>query len=90
MAVIEPTALAASYGPSLPAGAIPFAILAITIIFSAQSLLLITALQARGKTRPILGISLAARSSIQQPSAWEHDLSEQPQEPSAEHYSRSE
>ena len=60
LAVIAPTALEAVYGPSLAAGAIPFAILAITIIFSAQSLLLITTLQAVGKTRPILGISLAA------------------------------
>jgi O-antigen/teichoic acid export membrane protein len=60
LAVIAPTALEAVYGPSLLAGAIPFAILAITIIFSAQSLLLITTLQAIGKTKPILGISLAA------------------------------
>jgi len=47
-------------GPSLVTGAIPFAILAATIIFSAQSLLLITTLQAIGKTKSILGISLAA------------------------------
>jgi O-antigen/teichoic acid export membrane protein len=60
LAVIAPTALEAVYGPSLLAGAIPFAILAITIIFSAQSLLLITTLQAIGKTKPILGISVAA------------------------------
>jgi O-antigen/teichoic acid export membrane protein len=52
--------LEAVYGPSLVAGAVPFAILAVTIIFSAQSLLLITTLQAIGKTKPILGISLAA------------------------------
>jgi O-antigen/teichoic acid export membrane protein len=60
LAVIAPTALAAVYGPSLLAGALPFAILAITIFFSAQSLLLITTLQAIGKTKPILSISLAA------------------------------
>ena len=60
LALIAPTALEAVYGPSLLAGAIPFAILAITIIFSAQSFLLITTLQAIGKTKPILGISLAA------------------------------
>jgi O-antigen/teichoic acid export membrane protein len=60
LAVIAPTALEAVYGPALIPGAIPFAILAITIIFSAQSLLLITTLQAIGKTKPILGISLAA------------------------------
>jgi O-antigen/teichoic acid export membrane protein len=52
--------LEAVYGPSLVAGAVPFAILAVTIIFSAQSLLLMTTLQAIGKTKPILGISLAA------------------------------
>jgi len=60
LAVIAPTALEAVYGPSLVAVAVPFAILAVTIIFSAQSLLLITTLQAIGKTKPILGISLAA------------------------------
>src|SRR2546426_9331266 len=60
LAVIAPTALEAAYGPPLLAGAIPFAILAITIIFSAQSLLLITTLQAIGKTKPILWISLSA------------------------------
>jgi O-antigen/teichoic acid export membrane protein len=60
LAVIAPTALEAVYGPSLVAGAVPFAILAITIIFSAQSLLLITTLQAIGKTKPILEISVAA------------------------------
>jgi O-antigen/teichoic acid export membrane protein len=58
--VIAPTALEAVYGPSLLTGTIPFAILAITIIFSAQSLLLITTLQAVGKTKSILWISLAA------------------------------
>jgi len=60
LAVIAPTALEAVYGPSLVAGAVPFAILAVTIISSAQSLLLITTLRAIGKTKPILGISLAA------------------------------
>ncbi len=60
LAVVAPTALEAVYGPSLAAGAVPFAILAITIIFSAQSLLLITTLQAIAKTKPILGNSLAA------------------------------
>ena len=60
LAAISPTALEAVYGPSLVAGTLPFAVLAITIIFSAQSLLLITTLQAIGKTKPILGISLAA------------------------------
>jgi len=59
LAVIAPTALVAVF-PSLASGTIPFAILAITIIFSAQALLLITTLQAIGRTKPILGISLAA------------------------------
>ncbi len=60
LAAVAPTALEAVYGSSLRNQAIPFAILAVTIIFSAQSLLLITALQAIGKTTHILGISLAA------------------------------
>jgi O-antigen/teichoic acid export membrane protein len=60
LAAIAPTALEAVYGSSLGNQAVPFAILAVTIIFSAQSLLLITSLQAVGKTTYILGISLAA------------------------------
>ncbi len=60
LAAVAPTALEAVYGSTLGNQAIPFAILAITIIFSAQSLLLITTLQAVGNTKPILGISLAA------------------------------
>lgn len=60
LAAVAPTALEAVYGPSLVTQTIPFAILALTLIFSAQSLLLITSLQAIGNTKPILGISLAA------------------------------
>jgi len=60
LAAIAPTALTAVYGPSLGNQAVPFAILSITIIFSAQSLLLITALQAVGRTVHVLGISLVA------------------------------
>jgi O-antigen/teichoic acid export membrane protein len=60
LAAVAPTALEAVYGISLRNQAIPFAILAVTMIFSAQSLLLITTLQAIGRTTHILGISLAA------------------------------
>jgi O-antigen/teichoic acid export membrane protein len=60
LAVIAPTALEAVYGASLGNQAIPFAILATTLIFSAQSLLLITTLQSVSRTAHILGISLAA------------------------------
>jgi O-antigen/teichoic acid export membrane protein len=60
LAVIAPTALEAVYGPTLVTGAFPFAILAATIIFSAQGFLLTTTLQSVGKTKTILGISLAA------------------------------
>jgi len=60
LATIAPTALEVVYGSSLSDQAVPFAILAITIIFSAQSLLLITTLQSVGRTSHILGISLAA------------------------------
>ncbi len=60
LAVIAPTALEAVYGASLGNQAIPFAILTMTLIFSAQSLLLITTLQSVSRTAHILGISLAA------------------------------
>lgn len=60
LAAIAPTALEAVYGCSLGNQAIPFAILAVTIIFSAQAFLLITTLQAVGRTKHILGISLIA------------------------------
>jgi len=60
LAVISPTALEAVFGASLGNQAIPFAILAATLIFSAQSFLLITTLQSVSRTAHILGISLAA------------------------------
>ena len=60
LAAIASTALEAVFGASLANQAVPFAILALTIIFSAQSLLLITTLQSIGRTAHILGISLAA------------------------------
>jgi O-antigen/teichoic acid export membrane protein len=52
--------LEAVYGNILGNQAVPFAILAVTVIFSAQSLLLVTTLQAVGKTTRILGVSLGA------------------------------
>ena len=60
LAAIAPTALEAVFGTSLANQAVPFAILATTLIFTAQSLLLITTLQSVSRTRHILGISLAA------------------------------
>jgi O-antigen/teichoic acid export membrane protein len=60
LAAVAPTALETVYGSSLRNQAFPFAILAVTIIFSAQSLLLITTLQAIGRTTHILGINLIA------------------------------
>jgi O-antigen/teichoic acid export membrane protein len=60
LAAVAPTALGAVYGSALGNQAIPFAILAATIIFSAQSLLLITTLQSVGRTAYVLGISLTA------------------------------
>jgi len=60
LGAIAPTALGAVFGGSLADQAVPFAILAVTIIFSAQSLLLITTLQSISRTAHILGISLAA------------------------------
>ena len=60
LAAIAPTALEAVYGVSLGNQAVPFAILATTLIFSAQSLLLITTLQSVNRPKHTLGISLAA------------------------------
>ena len=60
LAAIAPTALEAVFGASLANQAVPFAILATTLIFTAQSLLLITTLQSVSRTKHILGISLAA------------------------------
>jgi len=60
LAAIAPTALEAVFGTSLANQAVPFAILATTLIFTAQSLLLITTLQSVSRTRHILGISFAA------------------------------
>ncbi len=60
LAAVAPTALEAVYGSSMRSQGIPFAILAVTIIFSAQSLLLTTTLQAIGRTTYVLGISLIA------------------------------
>src|SRR6266699_1221574 len=62
LAAVAPTALEAVYGNSLGNQAIPFAILAVTIVFSAQGLLLTTTLQAVGRTASILGIGLVATS----------------------------
>ena len=62
LAAIAPTALGAVFGASLANQTVPFAILALTIIFSAQGLLLITTLQSIGKTPHILGIGIAATS----------------------------
>jgi O-antigen/teichoic acid export membrane protein len=60
LAAIAPTALELVYGNTLGNQALPFAILSITIIFTAQSLLITTTLQAIGKTRQILWIGLTA------------------------------
>ncbi len=60
LAAVAPTALEAVYGKGLALEALPFALLTVTIIFSAQSLLLIITLQAIGDTKPLLPIYLAA------------------------------
>ena len=60
LAVIAPTALEAVYGASLGNQAVPFAIIATTLIFSAQSFLLITALQSVNRTLQVLGVSVTA------------------------------
>ncbi len=60
LAAVAPTALAVVYGPRLVVEAVPFAILLLTTVFSAQALLLFTTLQAIRNTRPIFTITLAA------------------------------
>ena len=60
LAAVAPTALEAVYGSQYRAEGLAFAILCISSIFVAQSLLLITTLQAVGHTRQYLTITLVS------------------------------
>ncbi len=60
LGAVAPTALEVVYGPALASQAIPFALLTLTVIFSAQGAVLLTALQAIGNTKPLLKIFLGA------------------------------
>ena len=60
LASVAPTALEIVYGPSLAGQAVPFALLTLTVIFSAQGAILVAALQAVGRTKPLLKVYLVA------------------------------
>lgn len=60
IAALAPTALEVAYGPSYATEAVPFAILTITTIFTAQAAILTTTLQAIGKTTHLLFVTSAA------------------------------
>lgn len=60
IAAIAPTALTVAYGASYAVDAVPFAILTITTIFTAQAAILTTTLQAIGRTRALLWVTLTA------------------------------
>ena len=62
LAAVAPTALEIVYGPSLVSQAIPFAILAMTIVVTAHGGILVAALQAVGRTKPVLKVYLVATS----------------------------
>ncbi len=60
LAAVAPTALELVYGKPLAAESAPFALLALTVILSAQGAVLVTALQALGNTKPLLRIFLVS------------------------------
>ena len=60
LAAVAPTALEIVYGPSLASQALPFAILAMTVVLNAQGAVLVATLQAVGRTKPLLKVYLAA------------------------------
>ncbi len=60
VAAVASTALIVAYGDPYAVDAVPFAILTITTIFQAQSAILTTALQAVGRTRVLLWVTMTA------------------------------
>jgi len=60
LAAVAPTALEIVYGPSLASQALPFAILAMTVVLTAQGAILVATLQAVGRTKPLLKVYLVA------------------------------
>ena len=60
LATIAPTALTFFYGPDYTSGAIPLAILSVSVILLALYSLFTTALTALGKTKQVLKISIAS------------------------------
>ncbi len=60
LAAVSATALEIAYGPAYAAEAVPFAILTLTSIFTAQVAILTVTLQAVGKTRSLLAVTFLA------------------------------
>ncbi len=60
VAAVASTALIVAYGDAYAADAIPFAILTIATVFQAQTAILTTTLQAFGKTRVLLLVTMTA------------------------------
>ncbi len=60
VAAVASTALIVAYGDAYAEDAIPFAILIITTVFQAQAAILTTTLQAVGKTRFLLWVTMTA------------------------------
>ena len=60
LAAVASTALELAYGPGYAIEAMPFAILTLTAVFASQATLLSTTLQALGKTKQLLTVTLVA------------------------------
>lgn len=60
LAAVSATALEIAYGPAYTAETLPFTILTLTAIFTAQAAILTATLQAVGKTRSLLQVTFAA------------------------------
>ncbi len=56
LAAVAPSAIEVVYGPALVGQSIPFVMLVLATIFSAQGAILVMVLQATGNTRPLLKI----------------------------------
>jgi O-antigen/teichoic acid export membrane protein len=63
VAAVAETALTIAYGTQYAVDALPFAVLTIATVFQAQAAIFTTTLQAVGRTRALLGITLTATIS---------------------------
>ncbi len=60
LGAVAPTVLDIAYGPTYSQEAVSFEILMMSVVFVAQSALLVTGFQALGRTRPLLKVTLTA------------------------------